>query len=183
MVLPVLCLFSTYMNLELGFAKLPESQRLLRMLKDNLQLLLIMGAPLTATLPSGVFVYWLTSTLFSHAQFFLLKGTAARDALGFPPTLPPPAPPAPNAAPTNHGENAGAGSSPSPGVGAGGPRRGAGAVMVDPALTAPALAIIDEAARRAKEREAARGGARPARPKPGQRSASAGTRGKPPVMS
>ena len=84
LILPIVCLSSTYANLELGFANLRESQTILRFFKDNFQLLLILGAPITATLPSGVFVYWLTSSLFGHAQHFAFKNAAIRKALGFP---------------------------------------------------------------------------------------------------
>jgi hypothetical protein len=79
------------MNLELGFAKLRESQTVLRFFKDNLQLLMLLGAPVSSTLPAGVFVYWFTSSMYGHVQHFALKNVAVREALGFPP-LPVPVP-------------------------------------------------------------------------------------------
>lgn len=94
LILPCLCLLSTYLNLEFGFSKLDPSQTILRAFKDNFQLFLILGAPLTSTLPSGVFIYWLTSSLYGHAQFFGLKDPTIRRLLGFPPVpVPPKRPP------------------------------------------------------------------------------------------
>ena len=91
LILPAVCLASTYMNLELGFAKLRESQTVLRFFKDNLQLLMLLGAPVSSTLPAGVFIYWFTSSMYGHVQHFALKNVAVREALGFPP-LPVPLP-------------------------------------------------------------------------------------------
>ncbi|EWM27696.1 mitochondrial inner membrane protein oxa1l [Nannochloropsis gaditana] len=84
LILPVLCLGSTYLNLELGFARLHESQIILRFLKDNLQLFLILGAPVSSTLPAGVFIYWFTSSVYGHAQHFALRNPDVRLLLGFP---------------------------------------------------------------------------------------------------
>ncbi len=137
LLLPLACLSSTYLNLELGFAKLHESQKILRFLKDNLQLLLILGAPVSSTLPSGVFVYWLTSSLFGHAQHFALKSPAVRQALGFPPIpIPPPAAPAPASAPAP--AEAAAAQSGAAGVG------GGSGMMVDPQLMAKAMETLEE---------------------------------------
>jgi membrane protein insertase Oxa1/YidC/SpoIIIJ len=53
-------------------------------LKDNLQLLLILGAPVSSTLPAGVFIYWFTSSVYGHAQHFALRNPDVRLLLGFP---------------------------------------------------------------------------------------------------
>jgi hypothetical protein len=124
LLLPIACLLSTYANLELGFSRLHESQTILRFLKDNLQLLLILFAPATATLPSGVLVYWGTSSLFGHAQYFALRSAAVRSALGFPAI-----PNQPQAKEPEPGEIR-------PIV--------MGQIMVDPKLTVPALDILKE---------------------------------------
>lgn len=133
LLLPLACLGSTYLNLEMGFARLHESQTVLRFVKDNLQLFLILGAPLTSTLPAGVFVYWLTSSLCGHAQHFALKSPAVRAALGFPALLAPPTPPA--AAATAATATAATGPSTAAASGAG---------LVDPRLMAQAMEALEE---------------------------------------
>lgn len=139
LILPVACIASTYLNIEMGFSRLHESQTILRFLRDNLQLMLILCAPATATLPCGVLVYWATSTLFGHAQFFALRSPAVRAALGFP--SPPPKPPV-AAASTAAGAVTGvAASGVAVPVGGG---AASGSVIVDPALTLPALAILKQ---------------------------------------
>lgn len=144
LLLPLACLGSTYLNLELGFARLHESQTVLRFIKDNLQLFLILGAPLTSTLPAGVFVYWLTSSLCGHAQHFALKSPAVRAALGFPPMLLAPPPTAPGAAAAAATANA----APGPAAAA------AGAGLVDPRLMAKAMEALEEyEARRQRKME------------------------------
>jgi hypothetical protein len=131
----------------------------LRFLKDNLQLLLILGAPVSSTLPAGVFVYWLTSSLFGHAQHFALKSPGVRAALGFPPMLAPPSPtPTPAAAASGA---AGGGGAAVATVGAVG-----GGMVVDPRLMAKAMEALEayEAGRQRRlEQEGGAGSSREAR--------------------
>lgn len=145
LLLPLACLASTYMNLELGFAKLHESRTILRFVKDNLQLLLLLGAPVTSTLPAGVFVYWLTSSLYGHAQHFALQNPGVRAALGFPPLLLAPPPPSPAA-----GDGGGGG--------AGLPPVARGGMVVDQRLMAKAVEALEAYEKRRQRRIAAESG-------------------------
>lgn len=138
LILPALCLGSTYMNLELGFARLHESQTILRFLKDNLQLLLILGAPVSSTLPAGVFVYWFTSSIYGHAQHFALRNASVREMLGFP-VIPVPGASA-GAPPVGTKEEKS--SLPPPLESPSSSGRGGGAALVDPRLLSQALQAI-----------------------------------------
>ncbi len=143
LVLPAVCLASTYMNLELGFARLHESQTVLRFLKDNLQLFLILGAPVSSTLPAGVFVYWFTSSMYGHAQHFALRNASVRQALGFPGLAA--LPPSSKAVAAGEGEGEGGSPPPlppAPSKTRGGSAGGAG-VLVDPRLLSRAFKAID----------------------------------------
>ncbi len=139
LILPALCLGSTYMNLELGFARLHESQTILRFLKDNLQLLLILGAPVSSTLPAGVFVYWFTSSMYGHAQHFALHNASVREMLGFP-VMPVPA--ASAAAPAVSTKEKEKPSLPPPLESSSSSGRGGGVALVDPRLLSQALQAI-----------------------------------------
>jgi len=142
LILPALCLGSTYMNLELGFARLHESQTILRFLKDNLQLLLILGAPVSSTLPAGVFVYWFTSSMYGHAQHFALRNASVRDVLGFPPMPVLPAAGGGNAAVSAKEEERP--SLPPLSASPSSLGRGGGAALVDPRLLSQALQAIEK---------------------------------------
>eukprot|EP00636_Phaeomonas_parva_P018028 CAMPEP_0118876428 /NCGR_PEP_ID=MMETSP1163-20130328/17130_1 /TAXON_ID=124430 /ORGANISM="Phaeomonas parva, Strain CCMP2877" /LENGTH=330 /DNA_ID=CAMNT_0006812037 /DNA_START=187 /DNA_END=1176 /DNA_ORIENTATION=+ len=58
--LPVAALALSYTNLELSFAGAAADVAWLKVLRDYLQLGLIFAGPTVATLPSGVFVYWIS---------------------------------------------------------------------------------------------------------------------------
>lgn len=141
LILPALCLGSTYMNLELGFARLHESQTILRFLKDNLQLMLILGAPVSSTLPAGVFVYWFTSSMYGHAQHFALRNASVRDVLGFPPM---PIPAAAGGSAAVSGKEEERPSLPPPSASPSSSGRGGGAALVDPRLLSQALQAIEK---------------------------------------
>ena len=83
-ILPMLAVFSTYMNIQNGFSKLPPNANLLFAFKDNIQLLLILGLPMTASLPSGVFCYWITNSLLGHGMYFGMKNDKFRQVMGLP---------------------------------------------------------------------------------------------------
>lgn len=63
---------------------------MLGVVKDGIQTLLICGLPLVATLPSGAFVYWLTSSAFSASTITVLRKPFVREYLGLPQQEPPP---------------------------------------------------------------------------------------------
>ncbi|EEH56601.1 cytochrome oxidase biogenesis family, partial [Micromonas pusilla CCMP1545] len=64
-----------------------SSQR--EMTKWGLRALGVAMVPLTASFPSGVFVYWITSNVFSFAQTVLLRVPFAKRAMGIPEDPPP----------------------------------------------------------------------------------------------
>lgn len=63
----------------------PTSTGIIVWVKQGLQTALICSLPMVATLPSGAFVFWITSSTFSCAQTLLLQREGARRALGLRP--------------------------------------------------------------------------------------------------
>jgi membrane protein insertase Oxa1/YidC/SpoIIIJ len=66
-------------------ATTPPTSPMSLKLKDWVQTALVIGLPLVATLPTGAFVYWLTSSVFTTTQIILLRDGHVRKALGLPP--------------------------------------------------------------------------------------------------
>jgi len=63
----------------------PQAPSISLMLKDIVQTGLVIGLPLISTLPSGAFMYWITSSVFTAGQITLLRLGAVRKYLGLPP--------------------------------------------------------------------------------------------------
>ena len=78
--LPMLAVGLTYLNLERGMSS-GRSEGMLFILKNTLQLLLIVGLPGAASLPQGVHVYWITSGIFTMAQTTLLRQQSVRSGI------------------------------------------------------------------------------------------------------
>uniref|UniRef100_A0A7S2WRU7 Membrane insertase YidC/Oxa/ALB C-terminal domain-containing protein n=1 Tax=Rhizochromulina marina TaxID=1034831 RepID=A0A7S2WRU7_9STRA len=100
LVLPVLAVAATYANIEAGFQRQQQPAAsngpsgkappdgaggFVGIIKDIFQTALIIGLPLTTTLPAGAYMYWLTSAAFSAVQMQVLRNPAVREALGLVP--------------------------------------------------------------------------------------------------
>lgn len=81
MILPVCALGLSYLALDLS---LPEHGRILRSIKDLLQSVLLVSTPYVMMLPTGVFCYWIPSSLFMIAQVHALRSPDVRKLLGIP---------------------------------------------------------------------------------------------------
>lgn len=81
LALPLIALGLSYLSLDLS---LPEHGRILRSIKDFLQSLLLVSTPYVMLLPTGVFCYWIPSSLFMIAQVRALKIPEVRKFLGIP---------------------------------------------------------------------------------------------------
>eukprot|EP00731_Ephydatia_muelleri_P034845 Em0081g10a len=85
-VLPVLSCLSFMATIELGGetgVTNPQTEKM----KVFFRAMAILLIPVTATFPSGLFMYWLTSSAFSLSQILLLKLPSFRTVLGIPPLV------------------------------------------------------------------------------------------------
>ncbi|CAM9861848.1 unnamed protein product [Choristocarpus tenellus] len=55
------------------------------MLKSVCQPLIVLSLPIVGTLPQGVFLYWITSSLFTSGQYLAMKDPGVREKLGLKP--------------------------------------------------------------------------------------------------
>lgn len=84
--LPAAALLLTYANIEMGLAVAARGSGFVKAIQDIMQMAMIVMAPSIATLPSGVFVYWITSGAWTAAQrLALTRFPAARRLLRIPP--------------------------------------------------------------------------------------------------
>jgi YidC/Oxa1 family membrane protein insertase len=87
-VLPVASGLTWLITIELGSDQ-PRTEQT-KNVRAALRTLAIAMIPITQSLPAGVFVYWVTSNLFSIVQILTLqRSTGLRTFLGFPPKAPP----------------------------------------------------------------------------------------------
>ncbi|CAM9300587.1 unnamed protein product, partial [Discosporangium mesarthrocarpum] len=91
-VLPFLAVGCTYLSTEISFGSNLEGWR--KTLKDVCQTIVVGCLPLVATLPQGVFMYWITSSLFTSGQALAMRDPGVRGMLGLKPlpSLPKPEP-------------------------------------------------------------------------------------------
>lgn len=82
MILPFAAITATYLTLELSFRG--GAGPMLLFFKDALQCLVIICAPITVTLPAGVFCYWIPSSLFGMLQIYLLRKPSVMKLLKIP---------------------------------------------------------------------------------------------------
>jgi YidC/Oxa1 family membrane protein insertase len=82
MILPFTAISATYLAIELAFRGGAGPRMLF--FKDALQCFVLLAAPITTTLPAGVFCYWIPSSLFGIAQNYLMKQPAVMRLLRIP---------------------------------------------------------------------------------------------------
>jgi YidC/Oxa1 family membrane protein insertase len=85
MALPLVALGLSYIALDHA---LPEHGRILRSIKDFLQSILLVSTPYVMLLPTGVFCYWIPSSMFMIAQVYVLRNADIRKFLGIENTRP-----------------------------------------------------------------------------------------------
>lgn len=71
-ILPVSAISLSYIAIEASLGRGPQT-RLLIVFKDFLQTVVIFSLPMVSYLPSGIFMYWLPSSMFQIAQSFLIR--------------------------------------------------------------------------------------------------------------
>lgn len=86
-VLPLTALGTTYLSLETAFSM--NNGRVVLFFKDTAQSLLLLSIPMVATLPAGVFCYWLPSSLFAISQTLFLRTQAGNKLLRLPKPIAP----------------------------------------------------------------------------------------------
>lgn len=87
-ILPFTAVSLSYLAIDLAINK--NSPKMMIVLKDFCQSLMVMSVPFVVTLPAGVFCYWIPSSLFAIAQGQLLRSAVGQELLGIPaPKLPP----------------------------------------------------------------------------------------------
>jgi YidC/Oxa1 family membrane protein insertase len=91
-VLPSLSVLLSYTALDIGFRG-PNTGRILSILKDVIQSLLIFSTPGIFGLPAGVFCYWIPNSIFSIMQTTFLRNPNNMKYLGIPPPPNMPTPP------------------------------------------------------------------------------------------
>jgi YidC/Oxa1 family membrane protein insertase len=82
-MLPVLSAATWLLTIELGAAE-PRTE-FMRQIRSITRFAASVMVPVTAALPSGVFVYWITSNIFSLLQIYLLQRAPIRRILNIPP--------------------------------------------------------------------------------------------------
>ena len=82
MILPFTAISATYLASELAFRGGAGPRMIF--FKDALQCFVLLAAPITTTLPAGVFCYWIPSSLFGIAQNYLMKQPAIMRLLRIP---------------------------------------------------------------------------------------------------
>lgn len=83
MALPITALLSTYVSLDLAFSDKGDNA-LMYKFKDIAQTIVILSLPFVTALPSGVFCYWIPSSLFGIAQTLTLRSPRALKLLNIP---------------------------------------------------------------------------------------------------
>lgn len=94
MFLPVLAVTLTYTLIQMQFGSKAKrssidgndsndtsdvGSNIISYLKDGMQVCLIMGLPLIASLPQGIFFYWIPSTIYGVCQTILLRQRVVRE--------------------------------------------------------------------------------------------------------
>lgn len=83
-LLPMLSGLTWLVTIEMG-CDTPRTENM-KLLRSGLRFLAAVMVPVTSAIPSGVFVYWITSNLFSMAQIIILQRfSAVRRMLRIPP--------------------------------------------------------------------------------------------------
>lgn len=82
LILPALAVMTSYLALEFAFASSQVKWALF--VKDFAQSLMILGLPAVSYLPTGVFMYWIPSSLFGIGQTFLLRSGFVQRLLKLP---------------------------------------------------------------------------------------------------
>lgn len=96
LALPLLAIASSYTAVDVAFSRIgPQgantgNMKLVLLFKDMLQTCLILSVPMIHTLPSGVFCYWIPSSLCSMLQTIAIRTPTGQAILGIPPLPPPP---------------------------------------------------------------------------------------------
>lgn len=90
-LLPLVAVACTYASTELSMANSPS--RFIQTLKDVVQSLLLVSFPFVVTLPQGVFMYWIPSSIFTGVQIVAMRNSSVRGVFGlkpYPKMHPPP---------------------------------------------------------------------------------------------
>jgi YidC/Oxa1 family membrane protein insertase len=82
-MLPVLSAATWLLTIELGAAE-PRTE-FMNQIRAGVRFAAAVMVPVTAALPSGVFVYWITSNIFSLFQIYILQRAFVRRFFGIPP--------------------------------------------------------------------------------------------------
>ncbi|CAM9488599.1 unnamed protein product [Sphacelaria rigidula] len=82
-VLPLTAVMCTYVSTEIALANSPTP--FMQKVKDFLQSLIILSFPFVVTLPQGVFMYWIPSSLFTGAQLLTMRHPGVRGVFGLKP--------------------------------------------------------------------------------------------------
>jgi YidC/Oxa1 family membrane protein insertase len=82
-MLPVLSTATWLLTIELGAAE-PRTE-LMNQVRAGVRFAAAVMVPVTAALPSGVFVYWITSNIFSLFQIYILQRAFVRRFFAIPP--------------------------------------------------------------------------------------------------
>lgn len=88
MILPLVAVSLSYSTLERSFGRTeqvpgqPLSITAGDVVREILQSMLVFGFPFIAQLPSGIFMYWIPSSLFGYAQSSIMRLPSVRAALG-----------------------------------------------------------------------------------------------------
>lgn len=88
--LPLAASLINYLSLELFFPK--KSADVALKIKDGIQMFIIVTFSAIVDLPSGVFMYWIPSGIFTVGQRFLFTNNSARAVMGMGPMQTTPAP-------------------------------------------------------------------------------------------
>jgi len=87
--LPVIAAGTFLLTIEMG-GEVQNPQMDQKMMKNIMRGLGVAMVPLTMTFESGIFVYWVSTNLFSAVQIGTLKQPAVKKLLGLPETIKPP---------------------------------------------------------------------------------------------
>lgn len=80
-LLPLAAISLSYLALDLGF-KTKNPGRLIVLVQDGVQSMMLLGIPLISGLPAGVFFYWIPSSLFSISQTALVRSDRFQRLVG-----------------------------------------------------------------------------------------------------
>uniref|UniRef100_A0A7S2RLY3 Membrane insertase YidC/Oxa/ALB C-terminal domain-containing protein n=1 Tax=Mucochytrium quahogii TaxID=96639 RepID=A0A7S2RLY3_9STRA len=94
LILPLIAVATTYTSLEFSLTQptrkdldgniIPNEPSSLETLRNVLQYLMVFGLPFISQLPSGVFMYWIPSSLFALGQTIVFRSIQVRKAIGLP---------------------------------------------------------------------------------------------------